>query len=133
MESIISHLINGAIPVLLAIVSWASVEVTKLIRAKTRNTDISTVMAAIDDVVSTAVGEAQHTTVKDLKETGKFTADFGFDIKNRVVAKILYTLSPHIIALANKHITDLKTYVSSLVEVRIEDLKENAAYFKAKK
>jgi hypothetical protein len=128
MENVLTIIVNGLAPILIALVGWGTAEVAKYMRAKTKDENLNTVLMALQDAVSNVVTDIQHTQVQSLKDTGKFTADIGVSVKSKAMRSVLNTLTPSIMNMANKYINNLESYVSSAIEAKLVGIQENISY-----
>jgi len=130
MEDVLTAIVNGLAPILIALVGWGTAELAKYMRAKTKDRNINTVMTTVHSVISDVVTDMQHTQVQSLKDIGEFTPVIGANIKNTAISSVLGMLAPSLTKMANKYIGNLEAYVSSAIEVELANVKRDLAYVK---
>jgi phosphoribosylformylglycinamidine (FGAM) synthase-like enzyme len=130
MENVLTTIVNGLAPILIALIGWGTAEAAKYIRAKTKDKDIDTVMTTLHSVVLGVVTDMQYTQVQALKDTGKFTEVIGANIKRMAISSVLRMFTPSLTKMANRYIGDLEAYISSVIETELVHVQENLAYIK---
>ncbi|MDL2310496.1 hypothetical protein LJC13_00790 [Peptostreptococcaceae bacterium OttesenSCG-928-C18] len=81
---------------------------------------------AFDDVVEIAfrtVVKLTQTTVKRLKETDKWDSEVAENIFKQALQEIKYQLGQHTLKLLNEKVTDVDTYLKSLIESIVYETK----------
>lgn len=73
-------------PLVLALVGWGVAELTRLVRARTRNVYVQGVTERLGEAVRDVVAELEQTTVDEIRkarEDGQITASEAHDIKEK--------------------------------------------------
>lgn len=117
-------------PLLLAALTWASVKLAELVRAKVKNEYLKGVLVRLDDAVFTAVKDLQQTVVDQIKAAsadGKITDDEKKEIKRRALEAVKAHLGVKglsevgtILGLGGGAVESL---LSSKVEAAVHDLR----------
>lgn len=82
------------LPVLLAVLAYASARAAQFITTKVQSERSRTFLLQLNEAVYTAVTEVQQTTVKDAVRAGEFTPELQAEVKAIAMAKARALLGP---------------------------------------
>ena len=102
---------------------------TKLIQDEATRNLINNALDKTVQVVNKNVSSASETIVKELKEStldGKLSKEDGQVILNVVKGKVLTQLSDDIKGLASTEIGDIESYIETLIENSLKELKSKS-------
>lgn len=134
-DTILPKLLEAVLPLLGLLASWGAVELTKLIKAKTKNEALAGALTRLNDVVFGVVKELNQTIVAGLKDAnadGKVTKEEADQIKANALAKVKSYIGPKgideiLFVLGLKDESALDAFISSKVEAAVGDVKASTS------
>lgn len=108
----------------IAIVSWLSERLIKLINTKIQNEKFARYFASTTAVVENAVKATQQTFVDDLKKTGKFDEEAAKEALMKAKVKVLESLSAETRKYITENIGDINNWIETTIHAVIHDIKE---------
>jgi len=112
-------LINGLIPVIMALISWGLVALTNYIKQKGGNVALDQALKVLRDITFNVVDEMQKTRVEDLKKQESFDLLTAAAVKEQAITQVLAQLAPPITKVLTRSMSDLSLYVSALIEAKL--------------
>jgi len=112
-------LINGLIPVIMALISWGLVALTNYIKQKGGNVALDQALKVLRDITFNVVDEMQKTRVEDLKKQEAFDLLTAAAVKEQAITQVLAQLAPPITKVLTRSMSDLSLYVSALIEAKL--------------
>lgn len=133
-DIILPKLLEAALPLLTVVLGWASVELSKFIRAKTKNEALAGALTRLNDVVFTVVKALNQTVVDELRKAnadGKVTKEEVAGIKAKALEQVKSHIGPKgidelLFVLGLKDEAALDKLVSDKVEAAVGDVKASA-------
>lgn len=133
MEFNVETVLSLLSPVLIALLTWATTMLKKLIdtktaelKAKNTNATLMTYIDLLKDITTNVIVSLNSSVVDDLKKAssdGKLTIEEAEEIKNKAIKKIVAQLSDDVVATLTIGVGDLNEYISNLIDKRVEDVK----------
>lgn len=108
----------------IAIVSWLSERLIKLINTKIQNEKFAWYFASSTAAVENAVKATQQTFVDDLKKTGKFDEEAAKEALMKAKVKVLESLSAETRKYITENIGDINNWIETTIHAVIHDIKE---------
>ena len=108
----------------IAIISWLSERLIKLINTKIQNEKFARYFASATAVVENAVKATQQTFVDDLKKTGKFDEEAAKEALMKAKVKVLESLSLETRTYINENVGDINKWIETTIHSVIHDIKE---------
>lgn len=108
----------------IAIVSWLSERLIKLINTKIQNEKFARYFASATAVVENAVKATQQTFVDDLKKTGKFDEEAAKEALMKAKVKVLESLSAETRKYITENIGDINNWIETTIHSVLHDMKE---------
>lgn len=130
-DTVLPKLLEAALPLLTVVLGWASVELSKFIRAKTKNEALAGALVRLNDVVFTVVKALNQTVVDELRKAsadGKVTKEEVEKIKATALAQVKSHIGPKgidelLYVLGLKDEAALDKFVADKVEAAVGDVK----------
>jgi hypothetical protein len=136
--TLISQATELLLPVLVAALSWGSLELVRWLRAKTKSTYLQGLLDRVNDTVMTAVKSAEQVTVAALRAAnadGRITDEEKAAVKAKVLEEVKSHLGPRGLAEIGKILGlddgALASLLGSKVEAAVLDLKARSAVVEA--
>ena len=131
MENFLAVFVSSFAPVLgtlmVALVSWGTVEATKYIRTKTKNEIAHNAISQICDTVKTIVSELNQTVVPAMQKAaadGKLTKEDAITLKNMAVMKINEQVPIAIEKAAALAVNSIPALINAEVEKAVGEAKK---------
>lgn len=133
-DTILPKLLEAVLPLLGILASWASIELAKFIKAKTKNEALAGALVRLNDVVFTVVKSLNQTVVDGLKAAnadGRVTPEEVAKIKADALALVKSHIGPKgldelLYVFGLKDEAALDKFVSDKVEAAVGDVKAAA-------
>ena len=126
MVEISPDLIQAAFALLTTLLSWGAYELAKYIRKKGGNEQMSSVVWQVQEIVSSAIAEAEAITVREAKAGGKWDAAKQKQIKDEVVGEVRANLTANTSKFIIKNFGNLDGYIRGRIEIDIIEAKQKS-------
>jgi hypothetical protein len=123
MESFVDAVLPALMTLLTALVSWGCVELTKMIREKTKNEKVTAALQVVTDVVESTVKKLAQ-TADQLAADGKIDAADKRQLKNLALTEIKGQLPEASKKLIGMAVSNVDSYIDSLIETEVYYLKK---------
>ena len=134
MEAFLAIFISSFAPVLgtliIGLISWAAVEITKYVRTKTKNDTANDAISHICHTVSTTVAELNQTMVPAMQKAaadGKLTSSDAAMLKRLAEQKINSQIPAAISTAAKLAISSISNLIDGKIEQAVADQKGQKA------
>ena len=131
-QSIVTQVVEVLVPaaggLLLALVSWALMELTRFVRGRTQSESINDALARVCYMVETTVAKLNQTVVDDLRAAaadGRISAEDAKAIRDRALAAVYLQLPDQVLEIAAKGVTDLTRFVEDRIERAVREQQGN--------
>lgn len=121
-------------PVLMAVLTWASVKLAQFIKAKVDNERLEGILLRLDDAIMTVVRDVEMTVVKEIKAAnadGVITAEEKASIKRVAIATLKeylglqgLTLLAKVLGFSGLEDERVDNFLYSKIEAAVHDMKE---------
>ena len=105
--------------ILLALVSWATAEIVRWIKERTKGARaerLTELMGHLESAIDATVSTAQETVVKGLKNDGKFTKEEAAAVKQAVMDSVMRQAGPIVQEISDMGVTEIGEVLHNRVE-----------------
>ena len=128
MDQILTpEIIQALTGLLLALLSFATYKVTQYMSGKAHGEKISNALWEVQELISSAVHEAEVVVVREAKAGGKWDEARKQAVKYEVVEKVKANLTAGTVKFLIKNFGNLTEFINGLVERQITETKANGA------
>lgn len=119
------EVIQALVGLLLALLSFATWKITQYMQGKAHGEKISNAMWEIQELVSSAVHEAEAVAVREAKAGGNWDDERKLAVKQEVANRVKASLTAGTVKFITKNFGDLAEYLNGLIERQIAENKVN--------
>jgi len=117
------ELVQAAFALLTTLLSWGAYELAQYIRKKGGSEKMTSVVWQVQEIVGTAIAEAEAVVVREAKVGGVWDIDRQKQVKDEVVGKIKANLTADTSKFIIKNFGDLDWYIRGRIEAEIAEAK----------
>ncbi len=118
------ELVQAAYALLTTLLTWGAYELAQYIRKKGGSEKMANVVWQVQEIVGSAIAEAEVVLVREAKVGGVWDAAKQKQIKDEVAEKIKANLTAHTSKFIIKNFGDLDEYIRGKIEADIAEAKK---------
>ena len=131
IQQILNAVVEGLLPVIMALITLASYYLVKLIYTKTnqikneiKDEDAKRMLVDVSKIIADAILATNGTIVKDLKENGKLTDSVSKKALESTVNSVKAQLNDEAKQLLESKYVDIDIYLQTQIESQLQQLNE---------
>ena len=131
IQQILNAVVEGLLPVIMALITLASYYLVKLIYTKTnhikneiKDEDAKRMLVDVSKIIADAILATNGTIVKDIKENGKFTDSVRKKALESTVNSVKAQLNDEAKQLLESKYVDIDIYLQTQIESQLQQLNE---------